>query len=87
MSTQGPFRLDGRIAAVIGASSGIGEAVAVACARAGAHVMCLDLDGAKAETVANRLRRWSIRHCGHRQPHPSAMMHSSSSACHSCLRA
>jgi NAD(P)-dependent dehydrogenase (short-subunit alcohol dehydrogenase family) len=57
MSTQGPFRLDGRIAAVIGASSGIGEAVAVACARAGAHVMCLDLDGAKAETVASRLRR------------------------------
>ena len=51
MSTQGPFRLDGKIAAVIGASSGIGEAVAVACARAGAHVMCLDLDGGKAEAA------------------------------------
>jgi NAD(P)-dependent dehydrogenase (short-subunit alcohol dehydrogenase family) len=31
--------------------------VAVACARAGAHVQCLDLDGAKAEAVATRLRR------------------------------
>ncbi|PYQ49663.1 MAG: 3-oxoacyl-ACP reductase [Acidobacteria bacterium] len=57
MSMQGPFRLDGRTAAVIGASSGIGEAVAVACARAGAHVTCLDVEGGKAESVASRLRR------------------------------
>src|SRR5262249_41363137 len=57
MSTQGPFRLDGRTAAVIGASSGIGEAVAVACARAGAHVTCLDVEGGKADAVAGRLRR------------------------------
>lgn len=57
MSTQGPFRLDGKTAAVIGASSGIGEAIAVACARAGAMVSCLDLDGGKAESVAARLRR------------------------------
>jgi NAD(P)-dependent dehydrogenase (short-subunit alcohol dehydrogenase family) len=57
MSTQGPFRLDGKVAAVIGASSGIGEAIAVACARAGAHVSCLDLEGGKAEAVASRLRR------------------------------
>jgi len=42
---------------VIGASSGIGEAVAVACARAGAHVTCLDVEGGKAESVASRLRR------------------------------
>jgi NAD(P)-dependent dehydrogenase (short-subunit alcohol dehydrogenase family) len=57
MSTPGPFRLDGKVAAVIGASSGIGEAVAYAIARAGAHVSCLDLDGGKAEAVAARLRR------------------------------
>jgi NAD(P)-dependent dehydrogenase (short-subunit alcohol dehydrogenase family) len=56
MSTQGPFRLDGKVAAVIGASSGIGEAVAVASARAGAHVICLDVEGGKADGVANRLR-------------------------------
>jgi NAD(P)-dependent dehydrogenase (short-subunit alcohol dehydrogenase family) len=57
MSTQGPFRLDGKIAAVIGASSGIGEAVAVAFARAGAQVSCLDLEGGQAEAVAGRIRR------------------------------
>src|SRR5882672_9676521 len=61
MTTQGPFRLDGRTAAVIGASSGIGEAVAVACARAGAHVSCLDVQGAKAEAVASRLRREGLQ--------------------------
>src|SRR5207245_6038317 len=57
MSMQGPFRLDGRTAAVIGASSGVGGAVAGACARAGAHVTCLDVEGGKAESVASRLRR------------------------------
>ena len=57
MTTHAPFRLDGKTAAVIGSSSGIGEAVAVACARAGAQVSCLDLDFGKAEAVAARLRR------------------------------
>jgi NAD(P)-dependent dehydrogenase (short-subunit alcohol dehydrogenase family) len=57
MTTQSPFRLDGKVAAVIGASSGIGEAVAVASARAGAQVSLLDLEGGKAEAVAGRLRR------------------------------
>jgi 2-deoxy-D-gluconate 3-dehydrogenase len=35
-----PFRLDGRTALVTGAAAGIGQAVAVALARAGAHVLC-----------------------------------------------
>ena len=61
MTTQSPFRLDGKVAAVIGASSGIGEAVAVACARAGAQVSCLDLEGGKAEAVAARLRREGLQ--------------------------
>jgi NAD(P)-dependent dehydrogenase (short-subunit alcohol dehydrogenase family) len=61
MSTQGPFRLDGKVAAVIGASSGIGEAVAVAAARAGALVSCLDVEGGKAEAVAGRLRREGLQ--------------------------
>jgi NAD(P)-dependent dehydrogenase (short-subunit alcohol dehydrogenase family) len=46
------FRLDGRVAAVIGAGSGIGEAVARACAAQGARVACLDVDPAKADAVA-----------------------------------
>ena len=51
-----PFRLDGRNAAVIGAGSGIGEAVAKACAAQGAHVTCLDLDADKAGAVARAIR-------------------------------
>ncbi len=50
-----PFRLDGKLAAVVGAGSGIGEAVAEACARQGARVACLDVDAKKAEAVAARV--------------------------------
>jgi NAD(P)-dependent dehydrogenase (short-subunit alcohol dehydrogenase family) len=50
-----PFRLDGRTAAVIGAGSGIGEAVAKACAEQGAHVFCLDLDGDNATATAKAI--------------------------------
>jgi NAD(P)-dependent dehydrogenase (short-subunit alcohol dehydrogenase family) len=52
MDLGSPFRLDDRVAAVIGAGSGIGEAVATACARQGAHVACLDVAGQKAQAVA-----------------------------------
>jgi NAD(P)-dependent dehydrogenase (short-subunit alcohol dehydrogenase family) len=55
MSNESPFRLDGRVAAVVGAGSGIGEAVAEACARQGARVVCLDADAARAEAVAARI--------------------------------
>jgi NAD(P)-dependent dehydrogenase (short-subunit alcohol dehydrogenase family) len=50
------FRLDGRTAAVVGAGSGIGEAVALACARQGARVVGLDVDLARVEAVAERIR-------------------------------
>jgi NAD(P)-dependent dehydrogenase (short-subunit alcohol dehydrogenase family) len=46
------FSLEGRTIVVIGAASGIGEAVAGACARQGAHVMAADVDAAGAEAVA-----------------------------------
>ena len=49
------FRLDGRRAIVVGAGSGIGEASAAALAAAGAHVVCADLDEAKAAAVAARI--------------------------------
>ncbi|MGE0453230.1 MAG: SDR family NAD(P)-dependent oxidoreductase [Vicinamibacteria bacterium] len=49
------FRLDGRVAAVVGAGSGIGEATALCAAQQGAHVACLDVDAAKAEATAKAI--------------------------------
>lgn len=49
-----PFRLDERVAIVVGAGSGIGEAVAIGCAGQGARVVCMDInvDGARATAAA-----------------------------------
>src|SRR5262249_7451869 len=49
------FRLDGKIAAVIGAGSGIGEAVAMGAGRQGATVVCLDANEGAARAVARRI--------------------------------
>jgi NAD(P)-dependent dehydrogenase (short-subunit alcohol dehydrogenase family) len=46
------FRLDGQIAVVAGAASGIGRASALGLARAGAMVVCADIDLEGAEKVA-----------------------------------
>jgi len=46
------FRLDGRVAVVIGAGSGIGQAAAKGLAAHGALVICADLNLAAAEQVA-----------------------------------
>ncbi|HYM91838.1 MAG TPA: SDR family NAD(P)-dependent oxidoreductase [bacterium] len=46
------FRLDGRVAVVVGAGSGIGQSAARALAAHGAHVVCADLNEAGARETA-----------------------------------
>jgi len=50
------FSLVGKNAAVVGAASGIGEAVALGCAEQGAYVSCLDIDLEGAEDTADQIR-------------------------------
>jgi rhamnulose-1-phosphate aldolase/alcohol dehydrogenase len=49
--------LDGKIALVIGAASGIGRATSLRFAVEGAHVVAADLDGAGAEDVAGEINQ------------------------------
>lgn len=52
MTNHQLFGLEGKVAAVIGAGSGIGEAVALGCTRQGATVRCLDVDAEAATRTA-----------------------------------
>jgi len=49
---NGGQRLDGKSAIVVGAAQGIGRAIALCFARAGAHVLCADIDEAGARATA-----------------------------------
>ena len=49
--------LDGRIALITGAGSGIGEAIAYAMAEAGARVIAADIDESTAERTAAAIGR------------------------------
>jgi NAD(P)-dependent dehydrogenase (short-subunit alcohol dehydrogenase family) len=50
------FRLDGKVVAVVGAGSGIGEAVALAAGAQGARVICFDINANNAAAVADSIR-------------------------------
>lgn len=57
MADRGKFDLQDRHVVVVGAASGIGEAVALACARQGARVSCVDTNMMGAERIASQIRR------------------------------
>src|SRR5271168_1097230 len=50
------FRLDGRVALVVGAASGIGRAAGNGVAQAGAITICADIDSHRADRVASEIR-------------------------------
>ena len=52
------FRLDGRVAVVIGAGSGIGQAAAKGLAAHGATVVCADLQREQLRVNAGQARRF-----------------------------
>jgi len=53
------MRVDKKVAIVTGAGSGIGEASAIRLAEEGATVICADINGAAAESVAGAIRSTS----------------------------
>lgn len=55
MVDENTFRLDSRPALVVGAGSGIGEAIAMGFAAVGAVVGCVDLDGDGANKTADAI--------------------------------
>ena len=55
MPRDGLFDLTGRTAIVIGAGSGIGEAIALGCANHGARVICLDVNEKAAQRAADQV--------------------------------
>jgi NAD(P)-dependent dehydrogenase (short-subunit alcohol dehydrogenase family) len=58
-----PFRLDGKIALITGAGSGIGAATAALFSRSGATVLLVDIDGVRAQQVASELKNASAHTC------------------------
>ena len=55
MALEQQFRLDGKCAAITGAASGIGRAIATAFADVGARLFLMDINGAALEQAADAL--------------------------------
>ena len=72
MIRKGRFDLTGKIAAIVGGGSGIGEAVAVGASESGARVIVLDANEAAARSVAGRICTASPS--GERTPAGAAML-------------
>ena len=51
-TTYSPYKLIGKAAIVVGSAKGIGRAVALELAHAGANIACVDLDGSGARDTA-----------------------------------
>ena len=62
----GPQLLTGKRVLVTGGASGIGAAVAVVCAEAGADLAVLDIDAARTDAVVDGLPGGPARQCGAR---------------------
>jgi NADP-dependent 3-hydroxy acid dehydrogenase YdfG len=60
MTLAGKYSLAGKSAVVTGAGNGIGRAIALAFAEAGANVACVDLDRAAAEKTAAAIGKAAI---------------------------
>jgi NAD(P)-dependent dehydrogenase (short-subunit alcohol dehydrogenase family) len=51
------FRVDGKIAVIVGAGSGIGQAAAIALAQSGATVVCADVNSQSAEGTRDQITK------------------------------
>jgi len=61
MDAMKNFRLDGRCILVTGAAQGLGKAMAVGLAEAGANIVVLDLNQEKAECVSKEISELGVR--------------------------
>ena len=68
------MNLTDKIAIVTGAGQGIGKAIAIRLANAGAHVAIMDLNMAAAEAVAGKLNPLDAKHYRFRQMFHSPLM-------------